>query len=168
MTNFRRQILLKMFMLLDPGMLTISYMVAAVLTWHLTEFTSFAAFFSMRIKLSNFLLFLGLFYFWHLIFSAYGLYGSRRLGERKEEVVVRPEGHFGRDACAWFCCRFLPSANDYSGFHRSILDRRDLYDYFFPIGFARVPRTGADAWAQSSPFADHRHECTRRGICPRD
>jgi exopolysaccharide biosynthesis polyprenyl glycosylphosphotransferase len=88
MTNFRRQILLKMFMLLDPGMLTFSYMVAAVLTWHLTEFTSFAAFFSMRIKLSNFLLFLGLFYFWHLIFSAYGLYGSRRLGERKEEVAV--------------------------------------------------------------------------------
>ena len=88
MTNFRRQILLKMFMLLDPGMLTISYLVAAVLTWHLTEFTSFAAFFSMRIKLSNFLLFLGLFYFWHLIFSAFGLYGSRRLGERKEEVVV--------------------------------------------------------------------------------
>ena len=88
MTSFRRQILLKMFMLLDPGMLTISYMVAAVLTWHLTEFTSFAEFFSMRVKLSNFLLFLGLFYFWHLIFSAYGLYGSRRLGERKEEVVV--------------------------------------------------------------------------------
>ena len=88
MTNFRRQILLKMFMLLDPGMLTVSYMVAAVLTWHLTEFTSFAEFFSMRIKLSNFLLFLGLFYFWHLIFSAYGLYGSRRLGKRKEEVAV--------------------------------------------------------------------------------
>ena len=88
MTNFRRQILLKMFMLLDPGMLTFSYMVAAVLTWHLTEFTSFAAFFSMRIKLSNLLVFLGLFYFWHLIFSAFGLYGSRRLGERKEEAVV--------------------------------------------------------------------------------
>ena len=88
MTNFRRQILLKMFMLLDPGLLTISFMVAAIPTWHLTEFTSFAAFFSMRIKLLNILVFLGLFYFWHLIFSACGLYGSRRLGDRKEEAVV--------------------------------------------------------------------------------
>jgi exopolysaccharide biosynthesis polyprenyl glycosylphosphotransferase len=88
MTNFRRQILLKMFMLLDPGILTISFLVAAVLTWHLTGFTSFAAFFSMRIKVMNILLFLGLFYFWHVIFTAAGLYGSRRLGERKEELGV--------------------------------------------------------------------------------
>src|SRR5580704_3240554 len=88
MTTFRRQILLKMFMLLDPGMLTFSFLVSAVLTWHLTEFNSFASFFSMRIKLLNILLFLGLFYFWHLIFSAAGLYGSRRLGDRKEEVAV--------------------------------------------------------------------------------
>jgi hypothetical protein len=88
MTTFRRQIFLKMFMLLDPGILTISFLVAAVLTWHLTEFTSFAAFFSMRIKVLNILLFLGLFYFWHVIFTAAGLYGSRRLGERKEEFGV--------------------------------------------------------------------------------
>src|ERR1700674_4274067 len=88
MTNFRRQILLKMFMLLDPSLLTFSYVVAAIRIWHLTEFTSFAAFFSMRIKLLNILVFLGLFYFWHVIFTAFGLYGSRRLGDQKEEVVV--------------------------------------------------------------------------------
>src|SRR5580658_409064 len=88
MTNFRRQILLKMFMLLDPSLLTISFLVAAVPAWHLTEFASFAAFFSMRIKLSNLLVFLGLFYCWHVIFSSFGLYGSRRLGGRREEAVV--------------------------------------------------------------------------------
>src|ERR1700733_8264018 len=88
MTNFRRQILLKMFMLLDPGILTFSYLFAAVLTWHLTEFNSFAAFFSMRIKLWNFIVFLVLFYFWHVIFSSFGLYGSRRLAEPKKEMIV--------------------------------------------------------------------------------
>jgi exopolysaccharide biosynthesis polyprenyl glycosylphosphotransferase len=88
MTNFRRQILLKMFMLLDPGMLTFSFLVAAVPTWHLREFASFAAFFSMRVKLLNILVFLGLFYFWHVIFSAFGLYGSRRLGDQKKEAAV--------------------------------------------------------------------------------
>jgi exopolysaccharide biosynthesis polyprenyl glycosylphosphotransferase len=77
-----------MFMLLDPGILTFSYVVAAIRIWHLTESTTFAAFFSMRIKLSNFLVFVGLFYFWHVIFSAYGLYGSRRLGDRKEEAII--------------------------------------------------------------------------------
>lgn len=88
MTNFRRQILLKMFMLLDPTLLTLSFLVAAVHTWHLTEYTSFAAFFSMKIKLSNLLVFLCLFVFWHFIFSGFGLYGSRRLGNRTEEAVI--------------------------------------------------------------------------------
>jgi exopolysaccharide biosynthesis polyprenyl glycosylphosphotransferase len=88
MSNFRRQILLKMFMLLDPGILSLSYLVAAIRIWHLTEATTFAAFFSMRVKLSNFVVFLGLFYFWHVIFSALGLYGSRRLGDQKEEAVI--------------------------------------------------------------------------------
>ncbi|HTQ96980.1 MAG TPA: sugar transferase [Candidatus Acidoferrum sp.] len=75
-------------MLLDPSLLTISFLISAVRTWHLTEFASFATFLSMRIKLSNLVLFLGLFYCWHVIFSAFGLYGSRRLGDRKEEAVV--------------------------------------------------------------------------------
>ena len=88
MTNFRRQILVKLYMLLDPSLLTFSFLVAAIHTWHLTEFNSFAAFFSMRVKLSNILIFVGLFYFWHLIFSAFGLYGSRRLGDRTEEAVI--------------------------------------------------------------------------------
>ncbi len=54
----------------------------------------------MRVKLSNLLVFLGLFYFWHLIFSAFGLYGSRRLGDRKEEAVVALKATFGSGACA--------------------------------------------------------------------
>ncbi len=87
MTNFRRQILVKTFMLSDLGIIAFSYVVAAVRIWHLTAFSSFAFFISMRVKVLNILLFLGLFYFWHLIFSAFGLYGSRRLGDRKQEVV---------------------------------------------------------------------------------
>jgi exopolysaccharide biosynthesis polyprenyl glycosylphosphotransferase len=107
MTSVRRQILLKMFMLLDPGMLTFSFLVAAVLTWHLTEFTSFAAFFSMRIKLLNLLVFLGLFYCWHLIFSAVGLYGSRRLGERKEELVIVLKATFAGALVLGFVAAFF-------------------------------------------------------------
>jgi exopolysaccharide biosynthesis polyprenyl glycosylphosphotransferase len=88
MTDFRRKILLKMFMLLDPILLTISYLAAAIRVWHLTEPTSFAAILSMRVKLLNVLVFVGLFHIWHLIFSSFGLYGSRRLGDRKSEALA--------------------------------------------------------------------------------
>jgi len=86
-TNFRRQILIKTFMLSDLGIIAFSYVVAAVRIWHLTAFSSFAFFISMRVKVLNILLFLGLFYSWHVISPAFGLYGSRRLGDRKQEVV---------------------------------------------------------------------------------
>ena len=87
MTTFRRQILIKAFMLFDLGILVVSYVVAAVQIWHLTAFSSFASFISMRVKVLNILLFLGLFYSWHVIFSAFGLYRSRRFGDRKQEAV---------------------------------------------------------------------------------
>jgi exopolysaccharide biosynthesis polyprenyl glycosylphosphotransferase len=41
----------------------------------------------MRVKVLNILLFLGLFYSWHVIFSAFGLYRSRRLGDRSQEAM---------------------------------------------------------------------------------
>src|SRR5258708_8186987 len=88
MANCGRRDLVRVGQLLDPSLLTFSYLVAAIRIWHLTEIPSFATFFSMRIKLLNILVFLGLFYFWHLIFSAFGLYGSRRLGDRTGEAVI--------------------------------------------------------------------------------
>jgi exopolysaccharide biosynthesis polyprenyl glycosylphosphotransferase len=87
MANFRRQILNKMSMLLDLGILAVSYMLAAVRVWHLTAFSSFASFISMRVKVQNILLFLGLFYSWPVIFSTFGLYRSKRLGDRTQEAV---------------------------------------------------------------------------------
>jgi FlaA1/EpsC-like NDP-sugar epimerase len=74
-------------MLLDPSVLALSYVIAAVRIWHLTEFSSFAAFFAMRIKVFNLLIFLGLLYSWHIVFSVFNLYESRRLGDRKQEVA---------------------------------------------------------------------------------
>ena len=87
MTTFRRQILIKAFMLFDLGILVVCYVVAAVRIWHLTAFSSFASFISMRVKVLNILLFLGLFYSSHVIFSGFGLYRSRRFGDRKQEAV---------------------------------------------------------------------------------
>lgn len=87
MRNFRRKILIKAFMLFDPGILALSYVVVAVHIRHLATFSSFAAFMSMRVKVVDILLLLGLFYSWHVIFSAFGLYESKRLGTRRQEAV---------------------------------------------------------------------------------
>ncbi len=73
-------------MLFDVGTLAVSYVVTAARIWHLTAFSSFASFIAMKVKVLNIVLFLGLFYSWHVIFSAFGLYRSRRLGDRKQEA----------------------------------------------------------------------------------
>jgi hypothetical protein len=41
----------------------------------------------MRIKVQNFILFIGLIFGWQLIFSAFGLYQSKRLLGRKKEII---------------------------------------------------------------------------------
>jgi exopolysaccharide biosynthesis polyprenyl glycosylphosphotransferase len=87
MTNFRRQILVNVLMLFDLGILALSYLVAAVRIWHLTAFGSFTSFVSMRVKVLNILLFLGVIYLWHSILATFGLYSSRRLGDRNQEFT---------------------------------------------------------------------------------
>ena len=87
MTNFRRTLLMNGLMLFDLGILAFSYAVAAVRIWHLTEFSSFTSFFSMRVKVLNVLLFVALFSSWHVIFTVFGLYRSRRLGDRGREAA---------------------------------------------------------------------------------
>ena len=72
-------------MLADLWILAVSYVIAAVQTWHLTEVSSFASFISMRVKVLNVILSLGVLVFWHVIFLALGLYRSKRIGNRKQE-----------------------------------------------------------------------------------
>jgi exopolysaccharide biosynthesis polyprenyl glycosylphosphotransferase len=87
MTNFRRQFLDKSLLWFDLFVLAISYSIAAAQIWHLNAFHSFTSFISMRVKVSNIILVAALFCSWHLIFSAFGLYGSKRLGDRKQEAI---------------------------------------------------------------------------------
>ena len=56
MTNFRRKILVNVFMLFDLAILALSYLVAAVRVWHLTAVGSFTSFISIRVKVLNILI----------------------------------------------------------------------------------------------------------------
>ena len=47
---------------------------------------SLAEFFEMRVKLGNLILFVSFLLIWHILFSVFGLYGSKRLASRWEEI----------------------------------------------------------------------------------
>ena len=81
MVNIRRQILLNAFKLFDMIIMVVAFGAA---TTPIVESHSiaFAEFFAMRVKVGNILIFMGLLLVWHLLFSACGLYASRRLSRR--------------------------------------------------------------------------------------
>jgi exopolysaccharide biosynthesis polyprenyl glycosylphosphotransferase len=86
MSSFRRQVLMKAFMLFDLAVMAVAFTLAAVPGAHGTTTVSLADFFSMRVKVGNILLFLALLFAWHFAFTVFGLYQSKRLGDRKSEV----------------------------------------------------------------------------------
>jgi FlaA1/EpsC-like NDP-sugar epimerase len=83
-----RQILVISYKLFDLLVMVFSFALATWITFHdqAAEF-SFGDFLAMRIKVQNFILFIGLIFGWQLIFSAFGLYQSKRLLGRKKEII---------------------------------------------------------------------------------
>jgi exopolysaccharide biosynthesis polyprenyl glycosylphosphotransferase len=79
MGTFRRQVLLNALKLFDLAVMTSCFLLASVYSFHDSAVPTFSEFLSMRIKVSNFVLFFALLWMWHLICAAFGLYSSRRL-----------------------------------------------------------------------------------------
>jgi len=86
MTSLRRQILLKAFELFDLLIMAFAFALAASIVSYQMTGVSIGDFLSMRIKVQNFLLLLGFFLVWHMIFSSFGLYQSKRLSSRWHET----------------------------------------------------------------------------------
>jgi exopolysaccharide biosynthesis polyprenyl glycosylphosphotransferase len=87
MNNVRRRLLLNAFRLFDLGLMILAFMVAALSVLQQNSVVTITEFFSMRVKIQNFAIFALLVFAWHLIFSLTGLYVSRRLSNRRGEVV---------------------------------------------------------------------------------
>ena len=83
-----RHILLTCLKVFDLVLLTVSYGLATILAFRGSHGVSFAEFMSMRIKLSNCLIFAAALLAWHIIFVLCGFYKSKRLTTRKEEMVA--------------------------------------------------------------------------------
>jgi exopolysaccharide biosynthesis polyprenyl glycosylphosphotransferase len=87
MTSFRRRVLLNAFKLFDVCVMAVSFALAALPVSYYSAGVSFTNFLSMRVKMRNLLLFLLFAFLWHVVFSAFGLYQSKRLGGRKQEAL---------------------------------------------------------------------------------
>jgi exopolysaccharide biosynthesis polyprenyl glycosylphosphotransferase len=87
MHTLRRRILLKTYELFDlvimVGWFVIGVAVEALFVAHI----SFDAFMGMRIKIQNFAIFMCFIMAWHLIFRVFGLYETRRISSRKQEIL---------------------------------------------------------------------------------
>ena len=85
MVQNHRQVLIRIYPFLDLLVMVCTFFAAALAVAHAESDIHFLEFFSMRIKLGNFALFGGILFLWHVVFSAFGLYDSRRLSSFRVE-----------------------------------------------------------------------------------
>jgi len=72
--------------LFDLFLMVVSFAVATLPQYERVGRFSLAQFFELRVKLGNLILFSCFLVIWHLLFSVFGLYGSKRLGSRRDEI----------------------------------------------------------------------------------
>jgi exopolysaccharide biosynthesis polyprenyl glycosylphosphotransferase len=87
MMYLRRRLLLEAAKLFDLAVMIFSFGLATLLVVYRTPTISLARFLAMRIKVANFALFACFLLAWHLVFSSFGLYSSKRLSSRWAEVL---------------------------------------------------------------------------------
>lgn len=87
MTSARRALLLNALKLFDLTLMVSAFLLAALVVLQQTRNVTATEFFSIRVKIHNFAIFSALILVWHLIFGFSGLYASRRLSSRGNEVL---------------------------------------------------------------------------------
>jgi exopolysaccharide biosynthesis polyprenyl glycosylphosphotransferase len=83
--TIRRQILLNALKVFDLVLMMVAFGAATIAVSSRSP-TSLTEFLSMRIKMGNLVIFCALLLVWHLIFSSFGIYTSRRLSRRRDEI----------------------------------------------------------------------------------
>jgi exopolysaccharide biosynthesis polyprenyl glycosylphosphotransferase len=88
MLHFQRRLLVKAFELLDLLIMVLAFALATsgVYYFQIEKF-SFAHFLSMRVTVQNVAIFLAFVILWHVLFSLFGLYQSRRLSTPWNDMV---------------------------------------------------------------------------------
>ena len=87
MSNTRRILLVKALKLFDMGLIILAFLVASLVVLKDTHNVSGTQFFSMRVKIQNFVIFSIFIWVWQVTFRFVGLYNSRRLSTRRREII---------------------------------------------------------------------------------
>jgi exopolysaccharide biosynthesis polyprenyl glycosylphosphotransferase len=88
MRPLRRIVLVNSLKIFDLLVMMASFAVATMPVLYENSKVTFAQFLSMRVKVQNVAIFCGLLITWHLVFSLFGLYRSRRLSTAESELVA--------------------------------------------------------------------------------
>ena len=95
MGTIRRQLLLNTMKLFDVLLMVAAFSVATIVGSHFSA-VSLQEFLEIRVKIQNFVIFSGMLFCWHLVFSMCGAYASHRLSTRQDELFDPDEGHDDR------------------------------------------------------------------------
>jgi exopolysaccharide biosynthesis polyprenyl glycosylphosphotransferase len=87
MHTLRRKILLKTYVFFDLITMMAWFVIAVAIEASSESNFTFSAFVGMRVKLNNFAIFFGFVMAWYLIFLTFGIYDTRRLSNRKQEIL---------------------------------------------------------------------------------
>ena len=164
MGNIRRQILLNVFKLFDMVLMVAAFGAATVLMLRASQTVTVAEFFEMRVKIGNFLIFASLLVAWHLLFSTFGLYASRRLSRRSAEIVDSLKATFfatlllGVGTVVFHIKMATPVVPG------SLLDVEQLPNGFEQADFALAAGANPAAWPQPARSADCGHKQPGCGI----
>lgn len=101
MINLRREILLSALKLFDLVVMVLAFALATVPALGVGHTVTAEEFFSMRVKVGNCVIFLGLLVLWHVLFSLFGLYTSHRLSSRTAEVADVGKATVLGTFCVW-------------------------------------------------------------------
>jgi exopolysaccharide biosynthesis polyprenyl glycosylphosphotransferase len=72
--------------LLDLFLMVVSFAVATLPQYHRVGGFGLPEFFELQVKLGNLILFVSSLLVWHILFSVFGLYGSKRMASRWDEI----------------------------------------------------------------------------------
>lgn len=87
MEEVRRRFLINLLKVFDLVLVTLSFGIATLLAAYADNRFSIAEFLSIRVKLSNCVIFVVFLLVWHLLLCSYGLYRSKRVPAREADIL---------------------------------------------------------------------------------
>jgi len=84
--TIRRKLLLNALKVFDLGLMLFAFGFATLVVTHAAH-ASLEDVLAMRVKIQNFVIFSGMLFCWHMIFSMCGMYASHRLSSRRDEIL---------------------------------------------------------------------------------